>query len=586
MDPVQEIKARLPIEELVGQYCQVQKKGRNLVCVCPFHNDTHPSMVISPDKGIAFCFACQSGGDVFSFYQQIEGVDFRQALKDLAEKVGIEIADQPIQSTPKDEKDRLRSCLEDTVTLYRETLQRHEAALAYLQKRNISEEQIAQFEIGVAPDSFSATYEALLKLGYSRSELLKAGVAAQKDLQEGRMYDRFRNRLMFPIRDSQGHLVGFGGRTLGEDDAKYINSSDGPLYNKSRVLFGLHLAKEAMRDTGRVYLVEGYFDVLAFHRAGIPNVVACSGTALTEEHVKLLKRQCETVVLCLDQDQAGQAAAERAYLLCSAEELSVRSMKLDHKDPDEAVQADADAFAALAQAGGKDYLEAVIEDAAQADVQSVEGKRDVLHKLLPLLNAVPTAVERSHYIAKLAGLLGTTETTLSDDLARLKEQDKAPPVRSPHTEREQPKQATAKPETFNRMEIALGLLLLYPKASEFLEELIEPDQGFAAALYTAIKQQGSTTWKTDDLAMPEEYAERFTLLQLYFDHHEMADLSETMGISEVRKNFRYANRDVIQKKQQDLMRQILDARRDGKTDEERQLANQYTEVLKLAKIAR
>ncbi|MBT4367705.1 DNA primase, partial [Candidatus Peregrinibacteria bacterium] len=220
MDPVEEIKSRLPIEELIGQYCQLQKKGRNFVCLCPFHNDTHPSFTVSPDKGIGYCFACNSGGDIFSFYQQVENVDFRQALKDLAEKAGVELPEVSKESVvKKDEKDRLRECLEATKDFYADSLKNNEVAKKYLEERGIPQEQIELFGIGVSPDSFSETYNHLLKKGFSKSEILKAGISVQKDLSEERMYDRFRNRLMFPIFDAQGKIVGFGGRTLGDDDA-------------------------------------------------------------------------------------------------------------------------------------------------------------------------------------------------------------------------------------------------------------------------------------------------------------------------------------------------------------------------------
>ena len=301
MDPTLEIKAKLPIEELVGQYCQLKKKGRGFVCLCPFHQDKHPSMQVSPDKGIAYCFACSKGGDIFSFYQEIENVDFRQALKDLGEKTGVKVeglkVDTPVQ---KDHKVRIRECLQAAQKYFAANIKDHEAAKAYLQKRDISQEQIAQFGMGVAQDSFSDTYQYLLKAGFSRKEIVDASLGIQKDLSDQKIYDRFRNRLMFPIHDGNGEIVGFGGRTLGDDDAKYINTGDTPLYNKSTVLYGLHYAKEAIRKHKKVVLVEGYFDVLACHKIGSTNTVAVSGTALTEQHVKILKRYAETVVLCLD----------------------------------------------------------------------------------------------------------------------------------------------------------------------------------------------------------------------------------------------------------------------------------------------
>ena len=339
MDAVSEIKARLPIDELVGSYCQLQKKGKQFLALCPFHNDTKPSLTVSPDKGIAYCFACSSGGDIFSFYQQIEGVDFVQALKDLAEKTGVDLPKRSAEPCiKKDEKESIRNCLEKALEFYRSQLNENENAKKYMEARKMGKDMIDKFEIGYAPDSFDATYSYLLKAGHSRSEIVKAGLGIQKELQEERIYDRFRNRIVFPIRDHNGHLIGFGGRTIGNDDAKYINSPDGPLYNKSIALFGINLAKESIRKSKNVVLVEGYFDVTAFHRIGIENVVAVSGIALTEQHVNILKRYTDKVTLCLDNDASGIQAAERAYMLCKARELNVKTLILPAgKDPDECV---------------------------------------------------------------------------------------------------------------------------------------------------------------------------------------------------------------------------------------------------------
>src|SRR3989338_2898351 len=342
MDSVAEIKMRLPIEQLVAQYWQLTKKGRNFVCLCPFHSDSHPSFLVSPDKGIGYCFACRSGGDIFSFYQKIEGCDFPQAIRELAEKTGVKPETRPSAGAApkKDEKDRARECVQAAVRFYRDNLKQSPASQECLRRRSVPQEQIDKFEIGVAPDSFSATYEELLKQGFSRKEILAAGLGIQKELREERIYDRFRNRLMFPIHDAQGNLVGFGGRTLGDDDAKYINSSDGILFHKSGILYGMHLAKDAIREKGKALLVEGYFDVLACHRVGATHAVATCGTALTAEHVKLLKRYSETVTLCLDSDRAGQEAMERAFLLLSKEGVHVEAVLLPGKDQSETLASD------------------------------------------------------------------------------------------------------------------------------------------------------------------------------------------------------------------------------------------------------
>ena len=254
MDSVAEIKARLPIEDLVRSYTQLTKKGKNYVGLCPFHNDTHPSFLVSPDKGICYCFPCQKGGDIFTFYQQIEHVDFPQALRDLAERVGVTLPDAPKGGPTKDEKERLRDCLDAACAHFKKLLA-SSPAKDYLDKRGVTPEEIATFELGVSPVGFTDTYDYLLKAGYSRKEIVLSGLAIQKDLSNENPYDRFRNRLMFPIHDGQGRIIGFGGRTLGNDDAKYLNGAESPLYRKSSVLYGLHHALEAMREAKRVIVV-------------------------------------------------------------------------------------------------------------------------------------------------------------------------------------------------------------------------------------------------------------------------------------------------------------------------------------------
>ncbi len=572
MDPTLEIKAKLPIEELVGQYCQLKKKGRGFVCVCPFHQDKHPSMQVSPDKGIAYCFACSSGGDIFSFYQKIEGVDFRQALKDLGEKTGVKVeglrTDTPVQ---KDHKVRIRECLAAAQTFFRENLRTHQSAIGYLESRKIPSDQIAEFGLGVAPDSFSDTYQHLLKSGFSRKEIVDASLGIQKELSDEKIYDRFRNRLMFPIFDGNGEIVGFGGRTLAEDDAKYINSGETPIYNKSTVLYGLSLAKEHIREAKKVVLVEGYFDVLACHRIGIKHTVAVSGTALTEQHVKILKRYAETVVLCLDQDRAGEQAAERAFLLCAEQELNVHAVTLDQKDPADAASADPDGLKAILETGGIPYIELVIQNISSGDLASTEGKREALKILLPLLEAVSSSVERGHYIGKIAGLLSTTETELKEDMAQLKNSVPTPVMNQPQSQDQ-------KVESFSSTEIVLGIFLLFPTLSSYLQELIEPEDPFCNALYVAIK----ATPQSPDIS--EEFSERASILMLYCEHHAFTDWSESTAVREIQKNCMKSNSDLLRTKQLDIAKKLQMARQEGNEAEESKLNLQYSQVLKLAKM--
>lgn len=579
MDSVAEIKLRLPIEQLVGQYCQLQKKGRNFVCLCPFHNDSNPSFLVSPDKGIAYCFACRSGGDVFSFYQKIENVEFPQALRELAEKAGVVLEDAPkVASVKKDEKERIRECLHAAVAIYRSRLPESKNAVTYLQKRGIPQEQIEQFEIGAAPDSFSATYDELLKRGFSKREILGAGLGVQRDLKDEHIYDRFRNRLMFPIHDAQGMIVGFGGRTLGDDDAKYINSSDGPLFHKSTVLFGMHHARDNIREQKRALLVEGYFDVLACHRVGATHAVATCGTALTESHGKLLRRYADTVTLCLDSDRAGKEAMERAFLVLCALGMHVEAVVLSDKDPADALLADA---AALKQAlaSAKPYLDTVIEELRRADLSSPLERRNALKRLLPLLNAIPSSVERRDYLVKVASLFQTTEAALEADMTSSARETVVSAPKAEGT-------LASSDDLFSTIELALGMFFSYPQLRYLLAELIEPDDGLAAALYKALKAV-PTEEKIDPQSLPlePEDREKLGVLLLYCEHHGFSEWSEGMAIREIRKNCKRANKDMLHRKQEELTHRLVEASRDGKVTEQAQLQHQYQQVLLLLKMA-
>ncbi len=580
MDPVLEIKARLPIDELVRQYCQLTKKGRNFVGLCPFHHDTRPSFLVSPDKGICYCFPCQKGGDIFSFYQQIEGVDFKQALKDLAEKAGVTLPDRPTESVVnKDEKERLRDCLTAAVDFYAKQLAGSASTKEYLAKRGVSAEEIATFGLGFAPDSFDATYSYLLKAGFSRKEIQTAGLGIQKDINEEKIYDRFRNRLMFPIYDNQGRIAGFGGRTLANDDAKYLNTSDSPLYHKSSVLYGFHHAMKAMRDTKRVILVEGYFDVLACHRVGIHEVVATCGTAMTEEHARLLKRSVDRVVLCLDQDRPGREAAERAFIIAAKEGLQVEGIVLPDKDPADTVITAPDSLKELLTNGSRPFLNVVLDAISTADLSSPAIRHAALERLMPLLNAVTSSTERDFMIKTSALALGTTETSLLDDLRTFSSKAIVP--------KQQTENFPSTVALFSSLELALGLFLMYPDHIAFLPQLIAPEEGFSLALYTALKNNADAKApiSLEALDLDADTKHRAGILMLYCEENDFHQWNAAVAVREIQRNCKHANREHIHQKQQEITKKLLEARKAGNMDDEKLLSSRYLELLKLSKTA-
>lgn len=582
MDPVADIKARLPIDQLMAQYAQLQKKGRNFVCLCPFHNDTRPSFLVSPDKGIAYCFACNSGGDIFSVYQKLEGVDFPQALKELAEKTGVTLPDRHEPSVPKDEKERLRACLEASVNYFRSALSSSDATKDYVRKRGVSAEQAAAFELGFAPDARSALYDHLLKVGFSRTEVVNAGMAIQRDLTDTAPIDRFRNRLVFPIRDLQGRVIGFGGRTLGNDDAKYLNSAETSLYHKSNVLYGIHQAKESIRESKRVVLVEGYFDVLACHRVGVPETVAACGTALTDEHARMIKRYADTVVLCLDQDSAGRRAADKAFVTLSRQGLAVQGAVTGAKDAADTAQESPEALTAALTTGVRPYIDIVLGEFRQTDTASASGKRAAIERVLPLLDALPTSVERAHYSAATAAALGTSESAVEDDLRRYSTQQHSALPRAAV-----PQARTAiSPPLFSAAEIALGFFLSVPRLLHLLPELIPPEDGMPAALYIALTAvDASKPFSIDELAIPDEHRQAVQVLALFCEQHGFTDLSENLAVREIRKNCKQANRAFLQKKMQDIARQLRSAGTEGRDADRALLQQEFEQLQKLSKLA-
>lgn len=580
MDSVLEIKSRLSIDQLVGRYIQLQKKGRNFVGLCPFHQDSHPSFLVSPDKGICYCFPCQKGGDIFSFYQQIEGVDFKQALKDLADMAGVTLPDVPVDVIKKDEKERARDCLSAAESFFAKTLQASDKTKQYLADRGVSNEESVEFGLGVAPDSFTATYEYLLKAGFSRKEIQNAGLGVQKDLNEEKIYDRFRNRLMFPIHDGQGRIIGFGGRTLGDDDAKYVNNSDSPLYHKSSVLYGLHRAMKSMREKNRVVLVEGYFDVLACHRVGITEAVAACGTALTEEHVKLLKRYVERVVLCLDQDRAGRDAAERAFKICSKEGLQVEGVILNQKDPADVAVSHPDTLRIMLTEHVRPYLDLVFAEVRSSNLSIPSVRHEALDRILGLLESLSSSTERAHIVRQAASALGITETTLIDDLQKFEKQQPTIIAKTA------PAHLKSTVTAYSSAELTLGLFLLYPRNSSLLQEMIPPEEVFPRAIYDALKKAGdSTTYTLDTLELSDEDRKKAGILMLYCEDSKFSEWNDAVATLEIRRNCRNANREMLHRKQKDVTQKLLEAQKMGRKEEITELTSAYQELLQLSKHA-
>lgn len=330
-----ELAARNPIEEVVGQYVNLRRSGSNLFGLCPFHGEKTASFSVAPDKGIFYCFGCHKGGSVINFEMEIEGLSYPDAVRALAKRAGMEVPEDEQYQNRYRQQERLWALSKEAARFFHAQLYAPAGAegLAYAQKRGMPQSTLTKFGIGFAPNSWSALCDAMREKGYTDEELKESGLVSVSQ-KNGRIYDRFRNRLMFPIIDIRGNVIGFGGRVMDNSTPKYLNSPETIIFNKRKNLFALNIAKKT--KLGYMILVEGYMDAIALHQYGFDCAVASLGTSLTEEHASLLSRYTEQVMLIYDGDDAGQNATKRAIPMLEKAGLQVKVLQMrDAKDPDE-----------------------------------------------------------------------------------------------------------------------------------------------------------------------------------------------------------------------------------------------------------
>ena len=419
---VAEIKSRLPVVEIVGETVQLKRAGSTWKGLCPFHTEKTPSFTVSPERESWHCFGCGEHGDIFTFVMKRDGVDFREALSRLADRAGVETSPRAAREDRR--RKRLREALEAAIAWYREVLRQArqaEPARRYLADRGLSEETIDRFGIGFAPDSWDALVKRLAAKGFSSEEMIAAGLASASS--RGRPVDRFRRRIMIPIRDAAGRPVGLGGRVLPDGEGpKYLNSPATPLFDKSRTLYGLDLARSAIRKEGLAVIVEGYTDVMAAHQAGFTNVVASLGTALTGGQVELATRYADTVALAYDVDLAGEAATQRGLLEELGPSRSVTRVRVVRipagKDPDELIRTDPEAWRA-AIAAAKPVVEYFMDRvAAEVDLGTVTGRREMAGRVLAILQRLGDPLEQDLYVQQLSRVVQVDERVLRDALKR------------------------------------------------------------------------------------------------------------------------------------------------------------------------
>ena len=439
--PVQKIKERLTIEEIVSSYIKLDKAGSNLKARCPFHNEKTPSFFISPDRGTYYCFGCGASGDIFTFVEEFEGLDFKGALKLLADRAGVQLENfNPKDKENKSEKEKLYEVMEEATLYFENNLKENSSAalgmgkkvLEYLKVRGLNERSIKDFRIGYAILDWRKLYDHLKSKNFSDTEIEKAGLA--KKTEKG-MYDRFRGRVMFPITDSSGRVIAFSGRIFIDDEksAKYLNSPETPIFSKNAVLYGIDKAKDSIRKNNFSILVEGQMDLILSHQAGYKNTVASSGTALYDSTVSkenvvsnlgLVRRLTPNIVLAFDADKAGANATVRAGKIALSLGMDVKVAKMpEGVDPaDLILKTGVDAWRQVVKEA-KHIIEFLLDKVLENyKDDSRKAGREIREKILPFVSSIESSIEKMYFLKKISDQSGIGQGAIQDDLKKIEQE--------------------------------------------------------------------------------------------------------------------------------------------------------------------
>jgi DNA primase len=518
MDAVEEIKSRLNIEDVVSEYVQLKRAGRNFKGLSPFSNERTPSFMVSPEKGIWHDFSSGKGGNVFSFVMEMEGLDFKEALELLARKANVDLEQFRGNrgSGNAKVKERLYAANEAAARFYQVQFSKNQIALEYIfNKRKFTKDIALEFRLGYSPNNGSALLDHLVKKGFTEKEITQSGLTARR--YRGGIQDMFRGRLMVPLQDQQGRVIGFTARQLDDDpDApKYINTPQTLLYDKSRHVYGFHLAKDALRKDGFAVLVEGNLDVISSHQANVRNVVATAGTALTEQHLKAISRFTGDVRLAFDEDKAGQAATERSIPIASkvGVRLSIISIP-SGKDPDELIKKDpklwVDAISKSEYA--VDWL---IERYAKIlDLEKAPDKREFSDVTLATVRQLTDSVEQDHFVAKIAKILGVSSDAIR---SKLQQPDQPKQLRRTSVQPKQFDKSTLERKKLQDQLLALGLMR--PSLRKLLDE-IEPEmlpEEQARTLFSYLREHPDFDGKLAGIKGLKEVTEYIKIVSLQYE---------------------------------------------------------------------
>jgi len=421
---VEEVKRKIDIVEYIGSFITLKKSGRNFKALCPFHQEKTPSFYVSPDRQFWYCFgACQEGGDVIKFLMKWENVTFVEALKELADKVGVRLTRLSFEDKTWQKKERLIGLNTLAAEFFDFILHKSRygrKALEYLSSRTINPKTIKKFQLGYAPDSWDSLYKFLLKKKYEVGEIFEDGLLVKSD--RGSYYDRFRGRIIFPIKDPRGNIIAFSGRSLEKEveGAKYINTPETPLYHKRETLYGIDVVKDSIRKEGNAILVEGEFDMITPYEHGVENIVAIKGSAVTPEQLMFLKRYTNRITLALDADTAGQEAVKRGISQAENLEFEIGVVSFDFgKDPDEAVRNDPVRFKKVIKSPVPIYDFIIDISKKKNSGNDAFSKKKIGDEVVPYLASIKNPIVSSYYVKKLSNLLDVSESSIESLIRRV-----------------------------------------------------------------------------------------------------------------------------------------------------------------------
>lgn len=584
-DNIEEIKSKVDVVDLVQEYIQIKPAGtNNFKANCPFHHEKTPSFMVSRDKQIWHCFGCGEGGDIFSFVMKMEGLEFPEALRVLAKKAGVEL--QYRDPALNNQKTKLQDICRYAAEFYHKILIDHPKAQPvrdYLKKRQVKDDTVETWMIGFAPDAWETLHDFLIKKGFAEEDIFLAGLTVKKERGSG-YYDRFRNRLVFPVRDPHGTIVGFGGRWLGPEKAeaaKYVNSPQTLIYDKSYILYGYDLAKQAIKQEKLAVVVEGYMDCIASHQAGVENVVASSGTALTLGQVKLIKRMTTNVAFAFDQDIAGDTASRRGIEVAWQEEMNTKVIRIaGAKDPDELVKKGAELWRqaiAGAQSVMDYYFTSVL---GKVNLKKVEDKKSAAKTLLGVIAKLADRIEQTHYLQKLSTALNVPEDVLRDTLNKVK-------VRPGASAAELPPSAQLRDRFTTIGESLVGMAMQFPSLLPKIVDQLPLEyltdvklQNLYKRLIVFYTEKQTFDYETFVKALPEEDKNSLTyaeILSLRATHDfpdpdpDVLDVEVRIGIRELKKRH-------VQAELKSIERSMRQAESKGDTVEAEAQGHKFSEL--------